>query len=140
MAATSAQRSVTSIVTHVEMAASGKSSEIARDIQTLNVSALRIDSCHRAPPRSVAKPRAADASRLDISALRVQASGSANVRCGDVASPCIHLDAIAARHGDFKLHPELGIGRARGLRLAHPNAFHSRPPGLHPTQQTFPQS
>src|SRR6266699_1125791 len=68
MPATSAQRSVSGNVTHVDVSAGGKGSEITRDIQNLNVSALRIESRHRAPPRSVAKPRAADASRLDISA------------------------------------------------------------------------
>src|SRR6266702_3033630 len=105
MPATSAQRSVSGNVTHVDVSASSKSSEITRDIQNLNMSALRIESRHRAPPRSVAKPRAADASR-------------------------IHLDAIAARHGDFKLHPELSIGRARGLRREHANDFYARIGGL----------
>src|SRR6266571_7070360 len=130
MPATSAQRSVSGNVTHVDVSAGGKGSEITRDIQNLNMSALRIESRHRAPPRSVAKPRAADASRLDVSALRVQAGGSANVPCGDVASPRIHLDAIAPRHGDFKLHPELSIGRACGLRWEHANDFYARVGGL----------
>src|SRR6266702_2585493 len=130
MPATSAQRSVSGNVTHVDVSAGGKGSEITRDIQNLNMSALRIESRHRAPPRSVAKPRAADASRLDVSTLSVQAGGSANVRCGDVASPRIHLDAIAARHGDFKLHPELSIGRACGLRREHANDFYARVGGL----------
>ena len=130
MPATSAQRSVSGNVTHVDVSAGGKGCEITRDIQNLNVSALRIESRHRASPRSVAKPRAADASRLDVSALRVQAGGSANVPCGDVASPRIHLDAIAARHGDFKLHPELSIGRARGLRREHANDFRAPVSGL----------
>src|SRR5216684_4173534 len=31
---------------------------------------------------------------------------------------------------DFKLHPELGIGRARGLRREHANDFHARVGGL----------
>src|SRR5881296_293123 len=130
MPAASAQRSVSGNVTHVDVSAGGKGCEITRDIQNLNVSALRIESRHRASPRSVAKPRAADASRLDVSALRVQAGGSANVPCGDVASPRIHLDAIAARHGDFKLHPELSIGRARGLRREHANDFRAPVSGL----------
>src|SRR6266702_2440634 len=130
MPATSAQRSVSGNVTHVDVSASSKSSEITRDIQNLNMSALRIESRHRAPPRSVAKPRAADASRLDVSALRVQAGGSANVPCGDVASPRIHLDAIAPRHGDVKLHPELSIGRARSLRREHANDFRAPVSGL----------
>ena len=70
--------------------------------------------------------RSTDASRLNVSAQCVQGSGATNVCRRDVAGLGVHLHAVAARHGDLKLHPELRIRGACRLRGKHPGNLHSR--------------
>src|SRR5712692_9803208 len=126
MAAARAQRSVSRNVAYINVSASGESRQVTRDIQNLNVPALCLQFGSGAPPRSVPHSRNSDASRLDVPTLGVKQGGATNIRCRDVASLCVHFDAVAARHGDFKLHPELGISGARRLRRKHAGDFHPR--------------
>src|ERR1700694_2906206 len=126
VAASGAQRSVSRNVAHVDVSAPGEGREVTRDIENLDVAAFRLQFGSGTPQRSVAESRTSDAPRLNISALSVKGGDSTNVPCRDVARLGVHFDAVAARHGDLKLHPELGISRARGLRRKHAGDFHSR--------------
>ena len=108
------------------MSAPGEGREVTRDIENLDVSAFRLQFGSGAPQGSVAESRTTDASHLDVSALSVKCGRPTDVPGRDVAPLGVHVDAIAARHGNLKLHPELGIGGARRLRRKHAGDFHAR--------------
>src|SRR5260370_10638532 len=65
-------------------------------------------------------------SGLKFTALSVRCRGAANVSCRDVACLSVHFDAVPARNGDLKLHPELSVSGARGLLRKHAEDFPSR--------------
>ena len=111
MSATGAQRSIARNVANVDVAAAGEGSQVTHNIENLNVSTFGLKLGGERPRRSVVQARAADAPHLDVSALRVQAGGAADVPGCDVARFGNHLDVESARHGNFKLNPELGVGR-----------------------------
>ena len=80
------------------------------------MAAFRFQFGDGATARDIANPGSADSSGDDVSALGFQESRAANVSGGDVARVCVDFQLVIARDGDFKLHPELGIGVMRALR------------------------
>ena len=126
VSAPGAQRSISRNIAHVDVSAPGEGRKVANNIKNLDVSAFRLQFGSGAPQGSVAESRTTDASHLDVPALSVQSGRPTDVPCHDVARLGAHFDAIAARHGDLELHPELGISGARSLRRKHAGDFHAR--------------
>src|SRR5262249_6866838 len=130
MATAAVKEGVAGDVCGIYVPAGSKCIQIAGDIGKLNVSASSIQLGHEMSrsgivESGIVKQVCADASGTNVAALSGKDRDAPDILSFDVASFRLHFNAVAARHRDFKLHPELRARRTPHLHRERSVNIHS---------------